>query len=465
MLRHILLLLLPLLLLAGAGNAPAQSDASPAAGSLSVEGNRTGDSLDDNVRPGCMAFREGSTAQARLAFGNGGSSGNDEGCGDGRPTTNAAFKANSVTVTQPYADNSAVIGIGVPNEPPTYGKPTQSSGARTFSVTNGQIIGPDGKPFIVRGINILDDNIAKTSATLIQSLFPKLNFVRLAVGGDDCGYRCAKSNAAIEAWVQSLTDRHIVVMIESHFTGQPSASTVKAADEAAWYSTLASFFKSNPYVWFASGNELAKPGVSAEHTNVYNAVRKAGSNTIVVMCVTDGAFLPDNAAAYTGMTNIVWDEHFYNWITKGSNKATVVDAAVRDVITNIQAFTHSADGTIPVIFGEIGYNDYVCTSNGATGGICGAMESATGAMRVSTASASGFAMWLWTFTPCCARQTDHVDRYTNRLTAFGQNAAPFIAAGPGPVSGSAGLAPVNRGKAGDADVGAGAPTTKPRATQ
>jgi hypothetical protein len=317
------------------------------------------------------------------------------------------------------------------NEPSIDDRPTQGTGGGKFSVADGRIIGPEGKPFIARGLNVLDDNLANVPVSLIQRLFPNLNFIRLAVGGGDCGYPCAQSNAAIEAWVQSVAARHIVVVIESHFTGQPSARTVNLAGEASWYAALAKFFKGNPYVWFGSGNELGNP-VSAEHTNVYNAVRGAGNNTIIMMCVTNGGgprILPDNAAAYTSMTNIVWDQHWYNWMTGGSKVQAKVNANLVNIIDQVQRFTRSADGAIPVIFGETGYNDYVCSGNGHTGGICGATEAVESAMTQGTTSASGFAVWLWTFTPCCAGQTDQVDRHTNTLTKFGQYTAPFITTG------------------------------------
>ena len=330
----------------------------------------------------------------------------------------------------------------------------KESAPATFRVSDGKIIGPDGNIFIARGINILDNDTENATAATVTALLPKINFIRLAVGGDTCGYPCAQSNAAIESWVQTMTARNIVVLIESHFTGQPSArSAVNLAGEAAWYAPLAAYFKGNAYVWFGSGNELGNPGLTAEHQNVYNTVRRAGNNNIVVLGVADGN--PNgpsdagSAGAYTDMTNIVWDQHWYNWMSaKGTTDQPTANQAAINVVSRDQTYTTSASGTIPVIFGETGYNDYVCTSNGPKGGICGATQAVNAAMTVGPTHGSGFATWLWKFTPCCGGQTDHVSN--KALTGFGRNTAQFIAAGSGPPgSGTGSVGPACADGAGD----------------
>jgi len=48
-----------------------------------------------------------------------------------------------------------------------------------FYVSNGQIIGPNGQPFVARGINVLEGN--PPSAATLQADFPGINFVRLAI--------------------------------------------------------------------------------------------------------------------------------------------------------------------------------------------------------------------------------------------------------------------------------------------
>jgi hypothetical protein len=108
-------------------------------------------------------------------------------------------------------------------------------------------------------------------------------------------------------------------------------------------------------VWFGSGNELSPPGVSAEHQNVYNAVRGAGNNTIIMLCEPGGGgpgTLPDNASAYTSMSNVVWDQHWYDWMTNGSTDAGTLSSDLIGMVQQDQSFTTSSNGTIPVIGGD-----------------------------------------------------------------------------------------------------------------
>lgn len=407
--------------------------------------------------------------QNGLWFDSGGSSGNDDGCGDGHNWTYADFKANTVSLLKQFANNQTVIGYEFHNEPLVNGSFTGTGGGGggtgAFSVSGGRIHAPDGSIFVPQGLNVLDDNMASTPPSLLLSLFPKLNFVRLAVGGDDCGYPCAQSNAAIESFVNAATALNIVVAIESHFTGQPAASSIDLPGEAAWYKALATDLKDNHFAWFMSGNELGSSGLTAEHQNVYDAVRGAGKTDPILLTSADGGpfslgFTPDGpASAYTSMHNIVWDQHFYNWewcdSACNNNTATNAQAqsAAASYITSAQSYTTSADGTIPAGFYETGYNDYVCTSNG-DGGSCGTMQNVPGAFLGGNNSA-GAAAWLAYFTPCCHTQTDHIDETNNTRTVFGDNTEPFITAGVasgGGGGGGSGNPPVNWGGGGDTDI-------------
>ena len=92
-----------------------------------------------------------------LWFDSGGSSGNDDGCGDGGNVTYATFKANTAALMQRYAGNSTVIGYDFHAEPLVNGAFTGTGGGGAtgqFSVnSSGQIIDPNGNVFIARGLN------------------------------------------------------------------------------------------------------------------------------------------------------------------------------------------------------------------------------------------------------------------------------------------------------------------------
>lgn len=76
-----------------------------------------------------------------------------------------------------------------------------------FYTSDGQIIGPNGEPFVARGIDVMEGN--QPTVGQLQSDFPGINFVRLAI------YDYA-SPAALAAYVTSLTAAGIVVELEDH---------------------------------------------------------------------------------------------------------------------------------------------------------------------------------------------------------------------------------------------------------
>lgn len=67
--------------------------------------------------------------QNGLWFDNGGSSGNDDGCGDGSNVSYATFKANTVKLMQQFVGNTNVIGYEFHHEPVVIGCATSCSGA------------------------------------------------------------------------------------------------------------------------------------------------------------------------------------------------------------------------------------------------------------------------------------------------------------------------------------------------
>src|SRR5271168_671825 len=124
----------------------------------------------------------------------------------------------------------------------------------SFQIANGQIIAPNGQTFIAKGINIRWDQLsgAVDSGQLLQD-FPGLNMVRVNYENGTSPY---DDPSAIEAAVNALTAKGVVVEIEDH-TGisDPPYTGAALSAEQAWYSTLATDFKNNPYVWFGTYNE------------------------------------------------------------------------------------------------------------------------------------------------------------------------------------------------------------------
>ena len=106
------------------------------------------------------------------------------------------------------------------------------STAGQFSVSNGQIIDPSGNPFVARGINVFPGQV--DAATILQT-FPGINAVRVAATpGTDPN--------VLDALVQGLTSKGVVVLIEDHSSsgGNPNTLSGQAlANEASWYAGLA----------------------------------------------------------------------------------------------------------------------------------------------------------------------------------------------------------------------------------
>ena len=282
-----------------------------------------------------------------------------------------------------------------------------------FSVANGQIIGPNGSPFIARGINTF---LGQADATTILKTFPGLNAVRLATMPDaDAG--------AIDAFVQGLTSKGVVVVIEDHTSsgGNPNTLSGQAlASEASWYAGLAGKYQGNPYVWFGTANEpdnTADPAaIPAQQAAIYNAVRGTGSNAMVLLEMR-GGFTNDaaqgSASTYAGMRNVAWDTHYYGWATNGSTDPAAVAKGLQDQIANAQS-VKGADGTVPVVVGEYGPST---TGSGS--------YDANGLQVVQAVDDSGHGTFAWAWSA----GTDALTNGGGGLTDFGQLVATHIAAG------------------------------------
>jgi hypothetical protein len=153
----------------------------------------------------------------------------------------------------------------------TYPHPSPSPTARS--------IGPNGQPFIAKGVNIYADTLMSVGAATITSTFPGLNFLRVNVFDmtDDTA-------ATLAPYVNALTSQGVTVELDDH--NYPTVITGNDLNAAVQrYADWATTFKNNPNVVFGTQNEPSAGGgsIDGEISAIYNAVRGAGNNTIVMM--------------------------------------------------------------------------------------------------------------------------------------------------------------------------------------
>jgi hypothetical protein len=294
-------------------------------------------------------------------------------------------------------------------------------GGGGFSVSNGQIIGPNGAPFIAKGVDV----DLSMSPSQVLSLFPGLNFIRLPTGN-------WPSVSDLQAEVTGFTNAGVVVEIEDH--PWPEVAPYTGGDltnETNWYASLASAFIDNPYVWFGSMNEpqtqygSAEAAISVQEAAIYSAIRGTGSNTIIMMELmgggnptTIGAGFGMTPSTYASMSNIVWDFHFYGWDSNYSTDQGTVSAALAgsasagDGIQAAQTIT-SADGTVPVIIGE--YGDSTDGQNVDPNWV----------QVITAVESSGYGSAAWEVV--YGAQADAIIDNNGNLTAYGQMVANYIA--------------------------------------
>ena len=308
-----------------------------------------------------------------------------------------------------------VIGNTVTPPPPQ--PPGKVTGG--FRVSAGAILGPDGGAFIAKGINAFTGQM---DVDTLVSRFPGINFVRLATSP-------GSNQSDIASFVNALTARKIVVEIEDHSSsgGNPNTSAGQAlANETAWFAGLASTYINNPYVWFGTANEpdnTANPeAIADQESAIYKAVRDTGNKSVVMMEMRGGFtndFARTYSSSYSSMTNVVWDVHFYGWVTGwyklnnsdsySTDQATIANALAAE-IADAQS-VRTADGAPPVIVGEFGPS---------TTGLSSADANGTQVVQTVLDSGYGFAAWAWN------AGTDNLTDDSANLTGFGRQVAARI---------------------------------------
>jgi hypothetical protein len=319
------------------------------------------------------------------------------------PTTAGAAPAATATLPSTAAGSCPITG-------------TASGG---FHVANGQIIGPNGQPFTARGVNMADSDMGDASAAI--SLFPGLNFVRLAIYS-------YKDPSAYASFISTMTSRGTVVEIEHHVEangatgggGQGSiASGSWLASESAFYASVAKAYAANPYVWFGTTNEPpTQSGLSEWQQATYNAIRGQGNSSIIVLELAGwpGGWQSDmDPSVYASMTNVVWDTHFYGWVANYSTDQNTVNQALASEIAGAQTIT-SADGTVPALIGEYGPS----TTGGSED--ANATQTVQAVVNDGGSGTVGSAAWHWGMQDCC----NNLNNGSVLTNPYGQTVALYI---------------------------------------
>lgn len=304
----------------------------------------------------------------------------------------------------------------------TTSQSTTSTATSHFTVANGEIFDPDGNEFTARGIDVYDSQM--DDAAKILADFPGINFVRLAIYS-------YQDPSAYADFIKTMTDAGVVVEVEDHTNstgtdsggGQGSAFTgSQLSNELAWYSSMASAYASNAYLWFGTDNEPTGDGLSTWEKETYNAIRSTGNENPILMELPGGG-VPSavgagngmDSSVYASMTNIVWDVHYYGWVSGYSTDQQTVSDTLTSLVTSAQTI-QSADGAVPVIIGEYGpATDGQNTDQNA--------DQVLAAVQDSTVT-SGAVAWGWD-----SGSNDNLTDGSGNLTSFGQEVAKWIAAG------------------------------------
>jgi hypothetical protein len=332
-------------------------------------------------------------------------------------TTSTAAPSTQAATTTPATATPATPAATTAIAAPTVCGSGVASGA--FHVANGQIIGPNGQPFIARGINMADSDMGDASAAI--ALFPGLNFVRLAV-------YTYQDPSAYSQFISTMTSQGTVVEIEHHVEtngatgggGQGGiASGSWLASENAFYASMAHAYASNAYVWFGTTNEPpTAPGLSEWQQATYNAIRGAGNNSIILLEIAGwpGGWQTDmDAGVYASMTNVVWDTHYYGWISNYSTDQGTVNQALASEISGAQTIT-SADGTVPALIGEYGPSTTGESMDPNSTQVVQAVVNDGGSGTV------GSGAWHWGMQDCC----NNLNSGSTLTNPYGQTVALYI---------------------------------------
>ncbi|MFL5252523.1 MAG: cellulase family glycosylhydrolase [Rhodopila sp.] len=315
-----------------------------------------------------VVYGEDSSGKGWFALSGGGQYWTSAPAPSGITTTQAQGVGTTTTNTPSQGTSTQTVAI----PPPSCGNVTGGQ----FGILplkqggTGQIIDSAGNVFAPRGINVMYGNGNPSAATL-KSTFPGINFLRLAIYNYN-------SPQELAPYVDDLTSNGIVVELEDHNNNAGGAgggqgvifSGQTLTDESSWYASVASAFKSNPYVWFGTNNEPSTKSASGQtdaaalsqwQRATYDAIRATGNQSIIFLetaCWTEGGKPVCNqgydSSAYSGMSNVAWDNHVYGWLTNFNTDQATNDQFVSDNVTALASIKSAGNAIMPVVIGEYG---------------------------------------------------------------------------------------------------------------
>jgi hypothetical protein len=121
---------------------------------------------------------------------------------------------------------------------------------------------------------------------MLPTTFPGINMVRVDV-------QTYSDPSTLAAAVNTLTAQGIVVEFSDYTnsTGQNAGGDAgvvytgsELATESAWYASMASYFKNNPYVWLGTDNEPATAGGSLSDWQLAPTTRSATQEITIPSC-------------------------------------------------------------------------------------------------------------------------------------------------------------------------------------
>jgi Cellulase (glycosyl hydrolase family 5) len=205
------------------------------------------------------------------------------------------------------------------------------------------------------------------NTTPLTTAFPGTNMVRIFYNNP-----ADMSFATLQNYVTALTNQGIVVELQDYTASFCVLTGTALTNSVNLMASYATAFKSNPYVWLATQNEPALynlgatscsngsynlAAITAEQLAYYNAIRATGNNNIVIISASgnplDELFPSSVASQYAGMSNAVWDLHYYNWESGYATDVPSNAAKIAADETQHQVVTDT-NGVIPVIIGEYG---------------------------------------------------------------------------------------------------------------
>lgn len=313
-----------------------------------------------------------------------------------------------------------------------------SSGGGRFQVANGQIYNPSGSVFTARGIALWDTQMGDVNQVLAD--FPGLNFVRLAVYS-------YQPPSAYASFIQIMALHGVVVELEDHTnnagnTGGSNGTIFTGSElsnELSWYSSVASTFASNPYVWFGTNNEPSDVDPRGNHDpaalaqwqlRTYQAIRNTGNTSPVMLGPSydyNGAGSMNGALpklVYSGMANTIWDLHYYGWIAGYTPQTpnngysinqSVVNSTLATLVSQTQQIT-SANGVMPVLIGEYGISTNGSSVDANSSQVLQAVQ--------QSGQTSGSAAWGFADSGA-----DSLTDGNGNLTGYGQKIEQWIASG------------------------------------